>query len=302
MSRELGRREVLRKSAGIAAGAGLMSLAGLAGPARAAGVARLTRPAMTGAGLRGQSGYPYPYPFPFPEPDPVLDLPPVPGMLGDRRANEVWYELDQKSLYQQGPGIREAYREIAAYVGPQKGGEVGVLLTWLAMSRSAGYPRNYAAWAAPIRAPLAFISGLMLGNFGEYYGRRSPNLTRAFAYFGQGVLYDPRRVPGDRIHDMDATFGYAVLHAYARAFMVLGLAPDHWREIIPLNAFACALQLIANPGTSEPSPPLPRAVILREAWATLPLGPRQLDTYFQEFPYPPNLGALTVARPAILRG
>jgi hypothetical protein len=28
------------------------------------------------------------------------DLPPVPGMLGDRRANEMWYQFDQVALYQ----------------------------------------------------------------------------------------------------------------------------------------------------------------------------------------------------------
>jgi hypothetical protein len=285
----LGRRDVLRATAGITAGAGLT---GLAGPARA----------RTGG---DQFTYPYPRPFPFPEPDPVLNLPPVPGMLGDRRANEVWYQLDQKTLYAPVPGIRQAYREIAAYVTPQKGGEVGVLLVWLAMSKEPGYLGNFAAWAEPIRAPLAFISRLMLDNFDAYYGRRSPNLTRAWAYFGQGVLYDPRRPADDRVHEMDGypPFGYPVIHAYARAFMALGLDPGHWRELMPLNAFACALALIAKPSSSQVSPPLPRKVILQEAWATLPLGPRQLDAYFQAFPYPPNLlGAMAAARPAFLGG
>jgi hypothetical protein len=36
-------------------------------------------------------------------------LPPVPGMLGDRRTNELWYQLDEIALYNPSQKIRDAY-------------------------------------------------------------------------------------------------------------------------------------------------------------------------------------------------
>ena len=127
-------------------------------------------------------------------PDPPVHLPHVPGMLGNRRANEMWYQLDQKTLYDPVPGIRQAYLAINKYAAKYGGVDVGPLVVWLMTYKAPGYPGSFRSWAAPIAKPLAFISDVLLSNFEDYYSLCSTNLVNAFGWFGEGVLYDPRRI------------------------------------------------------------------------------------------------------------
>ena len=43
-------------------------------------------------------------------------LPPVPGMLGDRRANELWYQLDEISLYHPSQEVQDAYAVLFPFI------------------------------------------------------------------------------------------------------------------------------------------------------------------------------------------
>lgn len=256
---------MLQGALGLAAGAGLAAVgAANAEPAKAA---------------------------PRGEPGPPAYLPPVPGMLGDRRANELWYQLDQKTFYQPSAAITAAYGKINAFIGTQ-GLELGMLNKWLALSVTGDYLAQYVAWLAPIRDALQVVSQVELDNFDTYYYRRSLGLTEAFADFGQGVLYDPRRLStGNPVHIMDGhrPTGYAVWHAYATAYIYSEIDAEHWREIHPLIGFACALQLKAQPSSTTVSPPLPRSFVAQTARQMLPLDQRGLDKYFQDFPYPPTV-------------
>ena len=266
MPANLDRRQFLGLSATMAAGAGVI---GLAGPASAQDIRDHDWP-----------------------PDPALNLPPVPGMLGDRRANEMWYQLDQKTLYDPVPGIVPAYLNINSYAAAKGGVDVGPLVAWLETYRAPGYPETFRDWSIPIQEPLAVISNVLISNFDEFYARNSPNLTRAFAYFAEGVLYDPRRIAtGDPVHTMedDPPIPYPIWYAYARAMMLTGSSPSRWREIVKLIGFACALQMIAKPDQTKVNPPQPPSVVRATATAMLPLGIRELDAYFAAFPYPPNL-------------
>ncbi|MFD9904080.1 hypothetical protein [Streptomyces sp. NPDC059063] len=256
-----GRRQVLRACVGAVAVAGLA--AGSVVPARAA--------TSTSAGR-------------------VSDLPPVPGMLGDRRANEVWYQLDEVALYRASPELLAAYRAIGVHVGGSI--ERGFRTVWQEMSKSPEYPGNFQAFMAPIEGPLRVVSGMQLGVFDSLYRAYDPRLVAAFAYFGQGVLYDPRRESvRSPVHTMDSPPGsapvaYHTWHAYMRAMMLLGIDRPRWVAFAPLNAYAWALQSVAKPSTQTPSPPLPRETVLRFAASWLPRGPGRLDADFQSFPYP----------------
>src|SRR3954465_12987306 len=134
LDRPLGRRHLLRASAGAAALAGL-AVTGVA-PARA--------PPGLGPGRPST-------------------LPPVPGMLGDRRANEVWYQLDEVALYHPSPELLAAYKA----VGLQAGGNIegGVRGLWEEMSKSPDYPGNYRDFMAPVEESLRVISDIQLGVF-----------------------------------------------------------------------------------------------------------------------------------------
>jgi hypothetical protein len=221
------------------------------------------------------------------------ELPPVPGMLGDRRANEVWYRLDEVALYRPSADLVAAYRAIAQHVGGNI--ESGFRGVWQDMSRTAGYPDNFAAFMEPIKEPLSVVSHIQLTVFDGLYRRCDPRLVSAFADFGQGVLYDPRRESvHSPVHTMDSRpgqppLGYHTWHAYMRAMMLVGVDRHRWETFAPLNGFAWALQSLARPSMDEPSPPLPRETVLRQAARWLPRGMRQLDAEFQRFPYPQGI-------------
>lgn len=73
-------------------------------------------------------------------------------MLGDRRANEVWYQLDEVALYHASPELVAAYKA----VGPQVGGDIegGVRGLRQEMSKSPDYPGNYRNFMTPVEEPL----------------------------------------------------------------------------------------------------------------------------------------------------
>lgn len=264
LDRPLGRRQLLRASAGAAALAGL-AVTGVA-PARAT----------TGAGTGRTS-----------------TLPPVPGMLGDRRANEVWYQLDEVALYHPSPELLAAYKAVGLQVGGNIEG--GVRGLWQEMSKSPDYPGNYRDFMAPIEEPLRVISDIQLGVFDSLYGPYDPRLVATFACFGEGVLYDPRRESvHSPVHTMDSLPtvpppGYHTWYAYMRAMMLLNIDRPRWTAFASLMAYAWALQSVAKPTTQTPSSPLPRETVVRFAASWLPRGPRRLDADFQSYPYPQGI-------------
>ncbi|WP_238014376.1 hypothetical protein KZZ52_32435 [Dactylosporangium sp. AC04546] len=213
-------------------------------------------------------------------------LPDVPGMLGDRLANEFWYQFDEASLYNRTQETKDAFNAIEQYV--VGGGEWGFVDRWLQFYAEPGYPGSFTEYVTPIREPLAVLSRVELEVFDRYYRRHDPRLVSAFADFAQGVLYDPRR---GVVHTMDGYDpvgypGYRVWHVFQRSMMFLGIDTDRWRVLNPINGFAWAVQSLAKPSMEHVNPPLPRATVARLAARWLPLSPRRLDEEFQSAPYP----------------
>lgn len=250
------RRTVLRASLGATA-AGLMATAGT-GSAMAAG--------------RGGTGG---------RPDP--ELPDIPGMKGDRRANELWYRLDQATLYHPSKEFTEAYEALVAHYG--KGWDGEILNTWRRLVTTPGYQREFTEYTTPAHGPFEVMSRVQLEVFDSVYDRHDPRLAQAFGWFGQGVLYDPRT---EALHVMTGhpPGGYPVWHAILRAMMFLDIDTRRWAELAPLNAFGCAVQLYADPDQENVNPPLPEKTVRRLAAYWLPRGPEQLDVDYQSFPYP----------------
>jgi hypothetical protein len=221
------------------------------------------------------------------------EFPDVPGMSGDRRANELWYRFNQATLYDQSADVRAAYAEINGHFG----GNLPVTLreAWTTMYAEPGYPGNYAAFMAPVQRALGILSRVQLGVFDTYYPKRHGLLT-AFSHFGQGTLFDPRERPGLRVHTMDAAPGeapeaYHTWYLFMRAMMVLDIDTDRWRAMASPLAFTWALQNTALPAMDEINPPLPHRAVraLAETW--LPRSVRRLDRDFQSFPRPPAVSA-----------
>jgi hypothetical protein len=214
-------------------------------------------------------------------------LPPVPGVLGDRRANELWYQLDEISLYHPSQEVQDAYAVLFPFI--QENAPEGLYEKWRALSREPSYPGNYAEFAKPVAQPLRILSTLQLDNFDHFYRGDDAGLTNAFAAFGQGILFDPRRAEAEsEVHTMNGNppNGYHFWHAVQRAQMFLGIDRHRWARIHPMLGFAWALQSIAKPDHRHVNPGLPREQVRAEARYWLPRSSAQLDQDFQSAPYP----------------
>ncbi|NBH10136.1 hypothetical protein GTY80_43700 [Amycolatopsis sp. SID8362] len=214
-------------------------------------------------------------------------LPPVEGMRGDRRANELWYQLDEISLYHPAQDVQDAYAVLFPFI--QQNAPEGLYEKWRALSLEPGYPGNYAEFVKPVEQPLQTLSTLQLDNFDRFYRGNEPGLAGAFAAFGQGVLFDPRRAAVEsEVHTMngDPPNGYHFWHAVQRAQMFLDIDRRRWAAIDPLAGFAWALQSIAKPDHRHVNPGLPREQVRALARYWLPRSPRQLDRDFRSAPYP----------------
>jgi hypothetical protein len=211
------------------------------------------------------------------------ELPEIPGMLGDRRANEMWYLLDQATLYHPSQEFTDAYHALVAQYGG--GWDNTWLSTWRRTVTTPGYEADFTEFVAPARGPLKTMSRVQLEVFDAVYRPRDPRLVRAFAEFGQGMLYDPRT---EALHIMTGRppGGYPVWHVVMRAMMFLDIDRRRWAHFAPLNAFGCAVQLEADPDLEHVNPPLPARTVRRLAAHWLPRGVTQLDQDFQSFPYP----------------
>jgi hypothetical protein len=267
MSDRLGRRDLLRTGLGAAGAAGLWAAGlGAPGPAHAAH-----------AGGRGRPG-----------------LEPVPGMSGDRRANELWYQFDEITFYYPSDELIDAYIAVLGHIRATDGDLFPLYRDhWSVHVAAPEYPHNYREFMRPLTAPLRVLSRIQLDIVDTYYRPGDPRLIRAFADFGQGVLYDPRRLPVSRpVHTMNTTNGnppggYHNWHVFMQAMILLGVDVPRWRSLAPLNALAWALQSIARPSETQLNPPLPARTVAAAAAYWLSRSPRQLDRAFRSFPYPP---------------
>ncbi|RSM58047.1 hypothetical protein DMH04_56440 [Kibdelosporangium aridum] len=69
--------------------------------------------------------------------------------------------------------------------------------------------------------------------FDSFYRPGSHEFTEAFTYFGQGVLFDPRRTAVEaEVHTMNRTPPVAYHGGYViqRAMMLLGINSSRWRR------------------------------------------------------------------------
>ncbi|GLZ37037.1 hypothetical protein [Actinokineospora sp. NBRC 105648] len=208
-------------------------------------------------------------------------------MVGDRRANEFWYEFDDVTLFHRIPEVTAAFAAIHDILGDNS---VQLMVgNWFTMSAGSGYPADYTEFVRPIADPLRVLSGVQLGVVDKYYRHDDPRLVTAFSEFGQGTLFDPRRADVEaEVHTMDGDppTGYHLWHVFLRSMMFLGIDRHRWARLDPLIGFAWALQSIAKPGHRVVNPGLPRSTVAPLARRWLRRSPEQLDVDFQSQWYP----------------
>lgn len=218
-------------------------------------------------------------------PSSARDLPHVPGMRGDRWANEFWYQFDEETSLAPSRRLRDAYKAIGSYVG----GDIrsGLRDRWLSLSRLPEYPQNFISFVTPLAGPLEVVSSVQLQVIDRFYPCKGDGIVAAFASFGEGVLYDPRRAAiHHEVHTMDDLADYQTWHAYQRAMMFLGISRRRWEELAPVTAFAWAVQSLAMPEQRVVNPPLPAWLLNRLACTWLHRDQHELDEAFQSLPCP----------------
>jgi hypothetical protein len=217
-------------------------------------------------------------------------LPHVPGIRGDRRANELWYVYEQTFYLNPSAEVNEAYQAVGAVAG----GSIEGLLYLYRGSRGYGtYPGKFVERLAPARDGLALLSGMQLEVLYRHYPHS--HLALPFYYLGEGTLYDPRMPEGGKVHMMnigpngEPPVNWHLWHAIARAMTLLDIDAQAWTGIDPLIGLGWAAQSVAKPLPETVNPPLAPRVqrqLIRQ-WSGL--SPEEMDTVFDSVPYPAGI-------------
>ncbi|MEV5799080.1 Tat pathway signal sequence domain protein [Streptomyces collinus] len=219
-------------------------------------------------------------------------LPDVPGMVGDRWANEFWYQYDEMSYYTPSQEMKDA---VAAITTPF-GGFTKTYDAWAATRQGGRYPRSFLELIQPNKDAFEVLSRNQRAVYDKYYGRDPHGLVFAFQEFGQGVLFDPRRPAGQKIHMMnytppEPTHAYHRWHPFLAGFVLLGIEPRWWTHVNRLAGVAWELQSLAQPITDlDHNPHLPRHTVRHITAKWLRRDRAELDAAFDASPFPADLG------------
>lgn len=210
-------------------------------------------------------------------------FPPVPGMLGDRHANEFWYQYEVRFSFEAPAEIADAYTAIEAAAGG--GGMFTILDEYERVRREGEFPGDYLPLITPAREAYGVLSRHQLDVIDRHYGgRHRAALPWAFVHMGEGSLWDPRMPGPHKLHVMPygangvMTRSWHFWHAVTRAATLLGFSRDRWREIDPLVGLGWAVQSIAYPDQNQVNPEMDRRTAERLIRRWRHRSPRAMDT------------------------
>src|SRR5215211_5855908 len=150
-------------------------------------------------------------------------------MKSDRQqAIDFWYEFDNYFQYNVPQEIIDAYNSLFS---------IGDLRHLFRVHRRNGtYPQGFKQEVSPVKNTIIFLAQKQLDIINKYFEAKGDSEQKAFEDFGQGVLYDNRRDPPDKIHKMDGgrnnpPIGYHRWHAFIRALVFVGGEEKRWLEI-----------------------------------------------------------------------
>ncbi|NXY98120.1 Tat pathway signal sequence domain protein [Streptomyces sp. BR123] len=219
-------------------------------------------------------------------------LPPVEGMVGDRWANEFWYDYDEMSYYNPTEELKAAVGAITAPFG----GFTKSYDAWAATRQGGRYPRSWMELIEPRRAEFELLSRAQRAVYDKWYGRDPKGLVFAFQEFGQGTLFDPRRPAGNKVHMMNytppsATHAYHRWHPYLQSFQLLGIDRQFWAHINRLVGAAWEIQSIAQPVTDRNDNKHISKHVVRQVTAKwLCRSNERMNQAFDVWPYPVDMG------------
>ncbi|MGI9023351.1 MAG: hypothetical protein ACR2HV_09000 [Acidimicrobiales bacterium] len=204
------------------------------------------------------------------------------------RATEFWFQFDNAFNPGFGQVSDEVFEAYAATDSPD-----GPLQRWNHHRRNGTYPDGFRQDMERARDSHLRLAELQLQIIDQHFAGDSDAERGAFEDFGQGVLFNDRRPPTDKVHKMDIggpddpPIGYHRWHACIRAAVTVGADPDRWLTIDRLVGLAWAIQSEARPeqdSATNPGLSAERLAALREHWTSLDFD--ALDTEFDSDPFP----------------
>src|SRR5437867_3394715 len=165
-------------------------------------------------------------------------------------AADFWFAFDKEFHGNIGDEVGREYKILFSRSFDE------LLLSWWRTRRDPSYPDSFDALLNPtIRTSIKNLIHLQY-NIISHYFHDSVEMESAFVYFGQGVLYDPRRPDGMKIHRMDGDspdiyIGYYRWHSFLRAASLVERTNNEGLkrilELDQLVGLAWAIQMEMNP-------------------------------------------------------
>ncbi|TDV49674.1 hypothetical protein [Actinophytocola oryzae] len=220
------------------------------------------------------------------------EFPEVPGMRGDRRANELWYAYEMEFSYAPSAEVVAAYGELDAAA---QGSPLSLLDLYIQTREQGTYPESYLDRIRRARHAFEVFSVVQLDLFDRYYPRDERALAWSFVHMGNGVLYDPRMPHPNEIHmmtmdntsaDGKTTTSWHFWHAVNRGLTLLGIDRARWNRLDRLVGLGWEVQSTTKPAVGQVNPPIAchTAERLIRRWECRT--PGEMDRAFQSFPYP----------------
>ena len=200
-------------------------------------------------------------------------------------AIDFWFEFDNVFKNDPPEEILNAYGQLGNIDRPR--------LSWSAHRKNGTYPDGYRDDMKAIQAPLLFLSGKQVEVMDKYFQGDPEMERRSFEDFGQGILFDDRREPTQKLHMMDTSgpanppIGYHRWHPFIRAAVLLGADAGRWLTINRNVALAWAIQSFLKPvQDKKDNPPLTDEQMQAFRGKYMQMNEAALDSGFDSFPYP----------------
>lgn len=207
------------------------------------------------------------------------------------KGREFWFAFDEKFLPSANLGqeVKQIYIAL--------GFNFDLALQAREDSRLAEtYPDSFIAALQEFGEPIAHLLKLQLALIDTHFPGNADDVQRAFEDFGMGVLYNPQRPVGRKVHMMDTggpsspPIGYHRWHGYSRGAVLLGVDAERWERLDRNIGLAWNIQSILKPVQDKPNnPPMDDAKLaeLRNRWQLLTT--EEIEQEFDSFPYPPGV-------------
>lgn len=200
-------------------------------------------------------------------------------------AINFWFEFDNVFKNDPPDDVLTAYQQLGNIDRPRT--------SWTAHRRNSTYPDGFRADMKRIEQPLLLLARKQVEVIDKHFQGDREAEQRSFEDFGQGVLFDDRREPTQKLHLMDTTgpanppIGYHRWHPFIRAAVLLGADATRWLMIDRNVTLAWAIQSLLKPiQDKRDNPPLKveKMQVLRDRY--LQMDDMTLDNAFDSFPYP----------------